>query len=150
VAVKRVFQRTANEQLSLYAQIVFLALAFLIGIKSKSKHAAWLGIPLGIVMDGICQFGIAGEGPGALVGLFVFPIYCILLILLGRKVHHWRQPRIRPWPVAHFMDLNPDHLTPLIADLFRPPIPSAIPPSLAPPGSARPQTGRLDFTIWYD
>jgi hypothetical protein len=85
-----------NELLSLYAQIVFLAAAFLIGIKSRNKRAAWLGIPLGIAMDVFCQFVIAGGGPGAFVGLLIFPIYCILLILLGWKVGQWFQPRIRP------------------------------------------------------
>lgn len=75
-----------NEHLSLLAQIAFLVLAGAIGHMSKSRRALWLGIPLGLAMDFICQSLIAGGGPGACVGLVAFPLLCSFAIFVGQQL----------------------------------------------------------------
>lgn len=72
---------------SFIVQLVGFAIAFLVGLLRRSLRSPFrAAIVLGILVNILAQILIAGGGPGAFVGFFLFPVLCYLAILIGKMV----------------------------------------------------------------
>ena len=69
---------------SLVIQIVSICGAFGLGLSRYRGELTGWSVLLGLFADIIGQVFLAGEGPGAFVGLVILPVYCILASHLGR------------------------------------------------------------------
>lgn len=78
---------------SLIIQIIGILLSLVIGFYLQSRSAVMPIALLGWSVDVVAQMIIAGEGPGAFVGLFAFPIMYWIAIMFGRSARELVRPR---------------------------------------------------------
>jgi len=72
---------------SLIVQACGLVAAFIIGLRVQRKSSLIAGaLALGILVDVIGQMFMAGEGPAAFVGFFMFPVLFYFVALIGKGV----------------------------------------------------------------
>ena len=75
------------ESLSLLFQIVgFVAVAVFTFLCRRRRWAIAIGPVFGLAIDIVAQIIIAGGGPGACVGFFVFPLYGLVISWLTLKL----------------------------------------------------------------
>jgi hypothetical protein len=77
----------SDDAWSLIIQIAGLVIAFFLGAMTGPRRSPLaVAVVLGIVVNVVAQMFIAGGGPGAFVGFFLLPLYCVLAALLGKGV----------------------------------------------------------------
>lgn len=77
----------SDDAWSLAVQGLGFLMALVMGIRWGRRGGLMLGaIVLGLGVNVLSQIIIADGGPGAFVGFFFFPVFCVLLAALGRAV----------------------------------------------------------------
>ena len=80
----RGFCGMSDEQWSLAVQFAGITLAFRLGYRRRRGFPLATAVLLGIGIDVMAQFVLMGGGPGALVGIVLFPVYCCLAAAVGK------------------------------------------------------------------
>ena len=77
----------SDDVLSLVVQLLGFAQAFVLGLMSpRGKSPMAAAVALGVIVNVVAPILIAGEGPGAFVGFFVLPLFCMVATTLGKGV----------------------------------------------------------------
>lgn len=80
-----------RESLALQVQVcALIATVALTYLCRRRKSAPAVGLVMGFMVNVVSQIAIAGGGPGACVGFFIFPLYGWLASHLTLRVVAWR------------------------------------------------------------
>lgn len=74
----------SGEVISLVIQIIGLVVSLAIGASGYKKSLIRVTLAIGIAVNFLGQFVFAGGGPGAFVGMFLLPLYCLAAGYIGR------------------------------------------------------------------